>query len=1092
MIVISFFAISGSEPPEERKHKTISFLEEKAKVFHHKDQFDSAQFYYEQLKEAYLQNLRHREFLNTEISLADLLIMKQDHTGAREILMKINSEIKSSFSEDPEIIANFLQVLGGYYLATGNLDSARYSLEKSIVTRQQSSGEADTLLRYAWNKLGNYYLKTGDYETAQNCHQTALNLSLLKKNKVNFQSASSYQNLGIAVHMQGDYALAEKYFLMSLELNEKLYEPSDPAIAPIFINIGKFYNDLSKYNLALVYYNKADTLLSKAIPEQPLIQFAPIYWNKGNLFTHMGDFEKAISFLQRALQIYQMQYDSLHPQVQAILMDIGFVYNKKGDNTLAIKYYQQATRNTALPSTVKAYRNIGNIYIQNKKSDSAKIYLLSSIDAAKRFFGSLSYDLAYSYLYYGELFRESGNLDSSNYYFGKSLGIFEKLFAVSNRDIARMHILLAANLISQKQYDQALSHLKTGLEILFPGYEDRLDESEILAQGFKPDLYIPDALYLKSKALYNRYTFKKDITDLNTGLQSVQQAWTIIEEIRRTYRDEESQIILNNNARMTVDIGLKVCLALFDETGNTRYLTEAFEYGEKGKAIVLLGALRGIEAKSLADIPAKIIANETSLSGDIALYSNLIYEESKKKAPDHNKIGLWNDKLFACRRAYDSLLSVYEQDYPEYFSLRYDYSVISADSIAQIIPGDQALISYHISDTTVYGFFITGNSFYPRVLCSRDSLYNKLNSLLNPFRNREYFNAGREEFDLLARLSYELYGLLLQPFEPDITDKRLLIIPDGELGYLAFDLLLKSTRNHDSGNYKELDWLIRSHPVSYSSSATIYFEQEMHQKTRTRGRLIAFAPSYDIKSATRQLLHDDSIFLNLAPITGSVEEVKAIARYFPARKLFNEKASEANFKSIAPNFSVLHLAMHTLINNEKPLYSKLVFSPPLAGSSDDGYLNTYELFNLQLNGELAVLSACNTGTGKLERGEGVISLARGFFYAGIPSVVMTLWEIEDHSSADLMKLFYSNLRKGLHKDVALQQAKLAYLENAGRLQSHPYYWSGFVNIGNNSPVKTGVIFMPWHCLLGGFAIMTLLLLATFFINRRVYFHRNGH
>ncbi len=140
-----------------------------------------------------------------------------------------------------------------------------------------------------------------------------------------------------------------------------------------------------------------------------------------------------------------------------------------------------------------------------------------------------------------------------------------------------------------------------------------------------------------------------------------------------------------------------------------------------------------------------------------------------------------------------------------------------------------------------------------------------------------------------------------------------------------------------------------------------------------------------------------------------------------------------------------------------------MFSLPLrAGSKEDGYLNTYELFGLHLPGQLAVLSACNTGSGKLERGEGIISLARGFFYAGIPSVVMTLWEIEDHSSADLMARFYENLKLGLPNDIALQQAKIAYLEGAGKLQSHPYFWAGYVSIGKTDPVRYTTACKPLH------------------------------
>jgi CHAT domain-containing protein len=220
--------------------------------------------------------------------------------------------------------------------------------------------------------------------------------------------------------------------------------------------------------------------------------------------------------------------------------------------------------------------------------------------------------------------------------------------------------------------------------------------------------------------------------------------------------------------------------------------------------------------------------------------------------------------------------------------------------------------------------------------------------------------------------------------------------------------------------------------------------------------------------------------------------VDAISLYYRSRKLFDQKASESNFKKLAPDYGILHLAMHTLIDNQKPLYSKLVFSALDKGSQDDGLLNTYELFNLRLQGELAVLSACNTGTGRLERGEGIISLARGFFYAGIPSVVMTLWEIEDHSSADLMAYFYKNLKDGMPKDVALQQAKLSYLAKSDKLHSHPYFWAGFVNIGLPDPISASPPQQSWKWVLFTLPTLLLIIFGFLFLKRRVYFRKKGH
>jgi CHAT domain-containing protein len=169
--------------------------------------------------------------------------------------------------------------------------------------------------------------------------------------------------------------------------------------------------------------------------------------------------------------------------------------------------------------------------------------------------------------------------------------------------------------------------------------------------------------------------------------------------------------------------------------------------------------------------------------------------------------------------------------------------------------------------------------------------------------------------------------------------------------------------------------------------------------------------------------------------------------------LLKNEATEANFKKYASDYGILHFAMHAIINDEDPLASKLIFT--LNGDSlEDGFLNTYEIYNLNLNADLAVLSACKTGVGKLSKGEGIMSLARGFLYAGVPGIVMTLWEVEDISSAIIMTDFYRNLKDGMAKDNALRESKLKYLNSADQLQSHPYFWAAFVQIGDNSPVYT--------------------------------------
>jgi len=187
----------------------------------------------------------------------------------------------------------------------------------------------------------------------------------------------------------------------------------------------------------------------------------------------------------------------------------------------------------------------------------------------------------------------------------------------------------------------------------------------------------------------------------------------------------------------------------------------------------------------------------------------------------------------------------------------------------------------------------------------------------------------------------------------------------------------------------------------------------------------------------------------LSQIPGATEEVEQISKLLKGKIFLGNQATETNFKKYAENYDILHLAMHAVVDNVNPMYSKLVFTMT-TGSGDDGLLNTYEIYNMHLKARLAVLSSCSSGEGVLKKGEGVISLSRGFAYAGCPSLIMTLWELEDNAGVELMVAFYKNLKKGYSKDVALQKAKLEFLRNKPQVLAHPFYWSAYQCVGDSS------------------------------------------
>ncbi|MCK9398374.1 MAG: CHAT domain-containing protein [Bacteroidales bacterium] len=1063
-------------------------LKQKALLFKNRIEYDSALIYYSKLSDLLETTGDKKEEILNELNFCDIYVLQRNFVQAQAGLEEAANKIHKGFPDDIDLGPELYQVKGSYLLAQGEMDSAKLYLERSIKLRTAHCGTQDTSLHYAYNKLGNLYLAKANYDLAFDCHQTALVLSLKKSNPVNFLTASSYQNLGIAAHMKGDYKLAEDCYTKSLHLKEELFGQNDPALARIYINLGKFSMDLSKYDQALEYYDKAEQLLLSRFDRNDLI-FAYVYLNKGNIFTLKGDYEKSISYLSKARSIREKVLGTNNVEVLSALMDLGYVYEKKGELNRAIDFYTQSTKIKDNPFIIKAYRNLGNIYKTLNEPDSADKYYNLSIDFANKFFSGNSYDLALCYQYYGMFLEKSRNNDKSQWYYAKAADIFIQLFGTKNKDLSKIFLLQSEYFLAKADYNSALIKIQGALTALLPGFEESDPRINPKIEDIVLDLYLPNALSLKAKALYLQYLQNKNIKDLNLSLETIDLTLAVIEEIRKTYNEEESQMILNKDARTVIDLGVMVTYSLYKATEDKKYLADAFHFIEKGQAIILLSALRGLDAQSDTDIPHNVLDLENTLSRELATYNGFLYQERQKKVPDPGKLQLWSDKIFSLRLSHDSLLSSYKKSYPEYFRLKYDFTTISADSAIKSLPTDQAIIEYHVTDSLVFGFILSDGLLSAEILGNKSSLIRKLDSLRQFFIRNEYFNAGQQEFEVLTTISTKLYNILILPFEKAIPGKRLIIIPDGELGYLSFDLLLKEKPINKSQGYNDLPWLIRSNPISYSSSSTIHFEQSSQLTRKVTGKLIAFAPSYNYTRNTRNAGLIDSVMLKLSPIKGTKEEINAISGQFQTKKLFDLKATETYFKEHAGEYSILHLAMHTIIDNQNPLYSKLVFTLPEPGSPDDGYLNTYELFGLHLPGQLAVLSACNTGSGKLERGEGIISLARGFFYAGIPSVVMTLWEIEDHSSANLMAMFYENLKIGLPNDIALQRAKIAYLEGAGKLQSHPYFWAGYVCIGKTDPViYTTTAWKPLHFVLITGGILLFFTIIYFFINRRVYFH----
>jgi CHAT domain-containing protein len=318
----------------------------------------------------------------------------------------------------------------------------------------------------------------------------------------------------------------------------------------------------------------------------------------------------------------------------------------------------------------------------------------------------------------------------------------------------------------------------------------------------------------------------------------------------------------------------------------------------------------------------------------------------------------------------------------------------------------------------------------------------------------------------------------LHPVKDLINGHNLIVIPEGILSFLPFETFIKKMPDSlTSGYYKDLSYLLYDYNISYSYSSTLYAESRKKTSKKRIKKLLAFAPKYDSSNVvltknqqlfTRQKKYRKELF----PIPGVVEEVNSIKNLIRSDVFLSKDATETNFRNVAEFYDILHLAMHTFIDNENPMYSKLIFTLG-EDTLNDGFLNTFEIFSLKLKARMVVLSACSTGEGNFSKGEGVMSLARSFAYAGAPSMLLTLWQVEDKSGVKLMLDFYSGIKKGMSKPEALRYAKMKYIKEAKPENSHPFFWSTYISMGNPASLFRKINFLTTVLLISGISLILL-------------------
>lgn len=997
-----------------------------------------------------------RAFLNFSIILFQILLsqllLAQDITNDTT-LAKIYFEKASIYHDSTQ-----------YDSAIVYFKKASFLYEKQEKWRNYLQSET---------KRGDCFCELWKLDQAITTIKLAIEKSLQHINENDIIVAKAYDILGFPCYYNSMFDSTIYYWGKALQIRIELLGEKNTSVANYYNNIGIVYDDKNEYDVALQYYFKS-LEIRKVLLGEKHTDVAMSYNNIGVVYRKKIETDLAIEYYLKSLQIYKEKLGVNHIDVAMTYNNIGIAYWIKNQSDLALQYHfkslkiRQELLGEKHTDVSDSYNNIGNVYSYNNEYDLALKYYYKSLQIKRELFGEKNDDVAMTYNNIGVIYDDKSEYDLALEYYLKSLKIRKDLFGEKHIDVATSYNNIGLVYERRAEFNLALKYYQKGVAASLRNFNDTIN---IYSVPFIKDYLnwsdLLDAMKLKAMIFAN---YSKNGSDLENALRHYQACDTLINKVRKEITTKSDKIALGEIASELYEGAIDVCKKLIEseEIDNKSYYKElAFYFSEKNKSSVLLEALAGVEAQKFAGIPDSLLKKEYNLQIDIAHYNKILSEQ-----PDSVQEVSFRDKLFTANREYDDLIRTFEIDFPDYFELKYNQRPASVEDIQNFLDDKTAMISYFVGDSMITVFNITKNELD---ITSVPNIENLADTI-------KYYRYGLiyTSSDRFAKKYKHFAYIFYKQFIPDnINDeiKNLIIIPDAELSMIPFETFF--TKEADDKNWNELPYLIKKFNISYSYSANLFYKtfpkEPSHKIEKSNlNDWLAFAPVFDDSNTagltlrTRELLRqfdtqiNDSIGIRgsfadrgyITPLPGSESEVQSIFKEFDekGKKALVQIKKNANEEFIKSgelkNYKYLHFATHGFVNTDKPELSG-IFLAQDSTLDEDGILYQGEIYNLELNADLTVLSACETGLGKIKKGEGLIGLTRALLYAGSRNIIVSLWSVADESTSELMIDFYKNLLEGnqLLSEFSkpLQKAKLKMIEEGK--YAHPFYWSPFILIG---------------------------------------------
>lgn len=864
-----------------------------------------------------------------------------------------------------------------------------------------------------------------------------------------------------------EYQQAARYAHEALALAKRRLQPHHLAYGYALSNMGSIFSLQGDYSSAATYFWQAVGIQrtqaeAGAVDAQKAL--ADGYSNLGVLLLRAGDDAAALDFVQQALALKEatLPRGPKDPLLAKTLQILAEIYQQMHEVDLAVaqlerigKLLQAETGPDARRQLLRHYQYMADLLLDMGRVEQAKnvLWLLERMDT-ESYRPEVTAELQGEMALASKAFRPARQCIHQALLLRARQGPptppdrWAKLYEL----LAQEHMGLAAWDSAAWALDKAFAHL--GLD---KGEKQR-------------SLLYPQRSF---QLLQTRMQLHRTRRQPTAVVEDTRLLMQVVNQLRQGYTRLSSQEELAARAQPLFVQGVAAAFEVYQQEGDATWMQTAFAFAEQAKSMPLYERLQALRASRL--LPDSVQQQRRRVQVELAFYERLCFEAAQGlRTPADERLQAWKDRRFALREQEEALEHRLEAEFPDYARAKYRDQPPELSAMQAALANHTAWLAFSTGDTQRFAWLVLPDTVHFLKQDVPPSFDNTLRRYLGYLSTPPQAGQGS---DSLLQAAYALSRQLLPVELFPHRLERLIISPDGLLHYLPFEALLQSyDQGMSSRRFSSLPFWVKRLAISYQPSARLWAECHRIPEDKPSQRWAGFAPSYS--SEQLQALQEApatnwvTTRADSSQLPFAVEEVQAIARSWGGRSFVGTTAREQLFKQRARAYAVLHLATHGLLNDRDPRYNYLLFAPP-EDSTEDGFLQTVEMNQIRLNADLVVLSACNTGSGLLRKGEGILSLARGFAAAGSRSLLLSLWQVPDRATSQLMQAFYAQLRQGLPKDLALQQAQLAYLsQQQTSLYAHPYFWAGFVLMGNMQPLD-----QPNSALWWGLACGLLVLLA---------------